>query len=316
MEEWLKIVLYIVGALLALGVVFAIFCLFFISWRIYLGVLVRKNKEKWGRTCSAPDDPGMVEMWDIGLAWGKKNFESMKVVSIQNDGLKLVGEFFDFGYTRTAFIVQGRSECCKYSYFYAEPYQKAGYNILVIDTRAHGMSEGKYNTAGVKESQDVLAWCRFLHDELNQTSIVIHSICVGGSATTIAVTDPNCPEYIDKVIFDGLFATFVDSFARHMKEQGHGKSPIYYMIWFWFRIFGKCSVRKSAPIKYIDKLNKPVLFLYGKEDIFSIPKKSQLLFEKCGSEHKVIHWFEHGAHSRIRLVNPEEYDTAIINFVK
>lgn len=316
MEEWLKILLYVVGGLVAGGILFSIFVLFWISWRIYLGVLVRKNKEKWGRSVSAPDDPGICEMWDIGLAWGKKNFDKMKVVTIHNDGLKLVGEFFDFGYDRTAFIVQGRSECCKYSYFYAEPYQKAGYNILVIDTRAHGLSDGKYNTAGIKESQDILAWSKYLHDELDQNSVLIHSICVGGSAVTLAAVDPKCPDYIDKFAFDGLFATFIDSFARHMKEQGHGRSPIFYMIWFWFRVKGKCSVRKAAPIKYIGNIRKPVLFLYGKEDLFSIPVKSQLIYDKCGSEHKEIHWFEHGAHSRIRLVNPEEYDEAVIKFAK
>lgn len=316
MENW-QLILIIIGAvLIGLGIIFSIFVLFFISWRIYLGVLVRNKKEKWARGCSAPEDPSMVEMWDKGLVWGRENKDFMKVVSITNDGLKLAGEFFDFGNERTVLIIQGRSECCKYSYFYAMPYREAGYNVLVIDTRAHGMSEGKYNTAGVKESGDILAWCRYLHDELNQNSIILHSICVGGCGAVLALTRQDCPEYIHKAIFDGLFITFVESFATHMKEQGHGKSPIFYMVWFWFRVKGGVSVRKAMPIKQIDKLRIPVLFLYGREDKYSLPAKSQILFDKCGSPEKQIKWFEHGAHSRLRLVNTKDYDAAVSNFVK
>ena len=69
-------------------------------------------------------------------------------------------------------------------------------------------------------------------------------------------------------------------------------------------------------IKVIDKVRLPVLFLYGKEDKYSLPEKSQILFDKCGSPNKQIVWFEHGAHSRLRLVNTEAYDKAVTNFVK
>ena len=312
----MEIFLIILAIVLGLGAAFGIFALFFVSYRIYRGVLIRTSKDKWGRSVSEPSDPQMCQMWDLGLEWGKKNRDFMKVVSIHNDGLKLVGEYYDFGFERTVIIVQGRSECCKYSYFYAMPYRNAGYNVLVIDTRAHGLSEGKYNTAGVKESKDLLAWARYVHDELNQVSIIFHSICVGGCSVTLAVTSEECPDYIEKLVIDGLFVTFVESFATHMQEKGHSKSPIFWMIWFWFRILGGVSVRKAAPIKVIDKVRLPVLFLYGKEDKYSLPEKSQILFDKCGSPNKNIVWFEHGAHSRLRLVNTEDYDKAVTNFVK
>lgn len=315
METWVKILIIVGSIVVGLGIIFSIFCLFFISYRIYRGVLIRVNKEKWTRTCSAPEDPTMVEMWDKGLVWGEENKQYMKVVRIQNEGLNLVGEFFDFGYDKSVIIVAGRTECCKYSYFYAMPYKDAGYNVLVFDTRAHGWSDGKYNTAGIKESGDLLAWMKYLHDELNQNHIITHSICVGGSACMIAATREDTPSYYEKCIFDGLFISFVESFATHMKEQGHGKSPIFYMVWFWFRVKSGVSVKLARPIKYIEKLNKPVLFLHGKEDIFSLPEKSSKMFGMCKSDKTVV-WFEHGAHSRLRLVNPDEYDAAIKRFIK
>lgn len=316
MAPW-QLALIIIGSIIiGSGVLFSIFCLFYISWRVYSAVLIRTKNEKWGRSCSAPEDPSMVEMWDKGLEWGKKYKENIKEVGITNDGFKLVGEFFDFGNDKAVLILAGRTECCMYSYFYAEPYRKAGYNVLVIDTRSHGLSEGKYNTAGILESSDITAWVKFLHDELNQKSVVIHAICVGGCGTVIAASKPDFPTYVEKLVFDGLFISFEDSFATHMKDEGHGKSPIFYMIWFWFRIKTGCSVRDAVPYKFVDKIKIPVLFIHGKEDKFSLPNKSAKLFEKCASEHKVVKWFEHGAHSRLRLVNTEEYDQTVIDFIK
>jgi len=316
MELWQIILLIVLAVIVGSGILFSIFCLFYISWRVYSGVLIRTKPEKWGRSCSAPKDPSMVEMWEKGLVWGEKYKENKREVGITNDGFKLVGEFFDFGFNRAVLILAGRTECCMYSYFYAEPYRAAGYNVLVIDTRSHGLSEGKYNTAGILESRDIIAWVKFLHDELKQESVVTHAICVGGSGAIIAATSEQRPSYWTKLVFDGLFISFEDSFATHMKDEGHGKSPIFYMIWFWFKIKTGCSVNDAVPYKYADKINMPVLFLHGKEDKFSLPNKSQKLFDKCTYEQKQVKWFEHGAHSRLRLINEKEYDETVINFVK
>ena len=74
------------------------------------------------------------------------------------DGLKLIAEYYDFGFDKTAIIMPGRRECLIYSYFYAFPYKDAGVNVLVIDQRAHGLSEGKYSTCGIFEAKDVIDW--------------------------------------------------------------------------------------------------------------------------------------------------------------
>ena len=76
------------------------------------------------------------------------------------------------------------------------------------------------------------------------------------------------------------------------------------------------DVNAIAPIKLIDKVTIPVLFLYGEKDIFSRPDKSKILIEKCGSKNKEVEWFKEGAHSHLRYTNPEQYDAAIARFVE
>ena len=59
----------------------------------------------------------------------------------------------------------------------------------------------------------------------------------------------------------------------------------------------------------------PILFLFGKKDIFSVPAKSQKLFDACASEDKKLVWFEVGGHSHLRINNLEKYDKEIKEFI-
>ena len=40
-----------------------------------------------------------------------------------------------------------------------------------------------------------------------------------------------------------------------------------------------------------------------------------LLVASCGSKNKKFVWFEHGAHSHLRIVNPEKYDSEVTAFI-
>ena len=113
-------------------------------------------------------------MFDLGMDWARENEARKRPVSIENEGLKLAGEYFDFGHKRCAIIFPGRTESLCYSYYFAQPYAEAGCNILVVDSRAHGLSEGKYNYCGTREWSDVIAWSRFAHDRLQRRGAARH----------------------------------------------------------------------------------------------------------------------------------------------
>lgn len=75
------------------------------------------------------------------------------------------------------------------------------------------------------------------------------------------------------------------------------------------------NVYRRKPIRAVKKMHQKALFLFGKEDVFSIPVKSRKLFDACASQEKKLVWFEHGSHSHLRLNNVETYDNAIVEFV-
>ncbi len=287
-----------------------------IARRVYQQQLVRTSSDKWGRVCSAPENEEQLEMWNMGNAWADENREYVREVQIENEGLQLYGEYFDRGAKRCVVILPGRCECLRYSYFYAKPYFDSGMNVLVIDTRAHGMSGGTHNTIGVAESRDLNAWIRYICSEFNQEEIYLHGICIGTSSAMLAMTAKDAPAQIKALVADGCFVSFRETFKRHMVADKRPLFPVLDLVMHQIRKNTGTNVMKIAPIKLVKKIDQRVLFLFGEKDIFSVPEMSRKLFNACASNDKKLVWFPKGGHSHIRLNNIEDYDNAIKAFVK
>ena len=309
---------WIIGAvafLLISGLVVMLIKTVPISKRVYRQTLVRTEPEKWGHSCSAPEHPEQIAMWNEGCRWAEEYKDHIKELHCENDGLKLYGQYFDFGSDRCAVILPGRCECHKYSYYFAEPYRASGMNVLVIDSRCHGASDGKYCTIGVKESQDLRVWIDILTKELHNRTIWLHSICVGSSTGLLLLAKKDCPKEIAGIVMEGCFTTFRETFKQHMIYDHRPLFPVLDLVMFQIYRHTGTNVLKDSPLRCLKKIQKPVLMLNGKEDVFSLPAKSQMLFDSIASKEKKIVWFEHGSHSHLRLNNVEQYDNCIAEFI-
>ena len=282
---------------------------------LYTALLVRTKPEKWGRECSLPEDGEYKRMFDIGIAWNDVRKSRSREVTITSDGFRLVGEYFDFGGKTAAIIIPGRMESLLYSYYFAEPYRAAGCNVLVIDNRSHGLSEGRRCSLGYKEYRDLIGWSRLLTEELGNERVVLHGICIGSSAALFALTSPDCPDGLAGMVADGMYPTFFESFKNHMIEDRRPLFPLLYETMLYIRVFSGANVVTDGPIKRIDRLTKPILFLHSREDVYSLPKEAERLYGLCRADKELV-WFDRGAHSRLRINAPEKYDAAIKSFIE
>ena len=281
---------------------------------LYLKLLVRTSKKKWTRDCSEKKDKEQIEMFEKGLQWEDENKNFKQEVSINNEGYNLYGEFFNFGFDKAVIIISGRSEGCKYSYYFAKPYKDLGYNVLVIDNRCHGLSDGKYLTFGLKEYSDILAWGKLLKETYSVKSILLHGICIGSATALYALISENVPEYYNGMIAEGMYSTFYDSFKNHIIEKKHKTFPVLSEVFFMVKHISKVDAKNYGPIYCINKLRKPILFLHSKQDKFSLPQEIDRVYNLCVAPKKIV-WFDKGAHSHIRINNEQAYDQAVIDFV-
>lgn len=307
---WLPLLIKIILFLLLSG----LFFLLLLPFVIYRILLVRTNSGKWGRECSIKDDPEQKDMYAQGEAWAAQYAAQRTEERIVSDGFHLVGEYYDFGFDKAVIIIPGRMEACRYSCYFAEPYRKIGYNVLTIDNRSHGFSEGKYNNLGYREWVDILVWSRFLHEEKACKSVICHGICIGSATALYALVSPQCPDYLDGLVADGMFPTFRESFKNHLIEDHRPQFPTVLLVMALISPHAHANAFSDGPIRRIKQLQKPILFLYSLEDLYSLPEKGQLLYDLCPAEKQLV-WFEKGVHSHLRINAPEKYDQAVAAFV-
>lgn len=303
--------------LMALAAVIFVFIVpvLIMSFVLYSILLLRNKPDKWGRVCSFPEDPEYKTMYEKGLVWGEENKDKKSPVEIKSGKYRLVGEYFDFGSDKAVIIIAGRTECCYYSYYFAKPYKESGYNVLVIDNRAHGLSDGKICSLGYKEYKDITEWAKMLHGMGNK-SVILHGICIGASTALFTLTAKDCPDYITAMVSDGMYVNFYESFKNHMTEKKKPNFPITYGVMTHIFFISGANVVTDGPLKRMPKMKKPILFMQSKEDTYSMPELAKKLYAACPAENKKLVYFDHGAHSRIRINDEKGYDDTVKEFLK
>lgn len=318
MEDW-AIALIVVGGiilLLLLGVVLPMLIITLpIAEKLYK-VQWTRGEHAFERGCSDASFDYHLDMFNQGMKWREENFQHKIDVEVTSLDTKLVGEYFDFGFKKSVILMPGRTETCYYACYYAETFKKAGFNILTIDPRAHGLSEGKLLTLGKLEGIDLIEWSKLLHDRFGVKSIVLYGLCGGGTASCVALTNPNCPDYIKGFISDGMFYSFFNVYRRHIIDEKH---PVYPVIW---EVLGKIKHRngvnpyKVTPKNLIDKVKVPTLFLTGELDKFAVPSEATKLYNLSGAKFKNLVLIKNARHSHLRYDNTLDYENAVIPFLE
>lgn len=310
----MELFLYIILGLIAAFLLFYVLPNLVISVAMFYILLVRTSKKKWSRSVSW-DNEEQKKMFSEGEKWALGNEKFRKRITIKNKRFSLVGEYFDFGFKKAVIIVPGRMETCTYSCYFAEPYKKAGYNVLAIDNRAHGLSDGKYDTLGLKEYSDIIAWANCLHDDYGNEKIWCHGICIGSATCINAFVDTKAPDCLEGLTSDGVYLHFGDMLKRQIITRGHKPHPSLEIVLALIAMHAGKNPIKNGPIYKIDKMKKPMLFIYSKQDVLSDPENCRKLYEKCGGKKKLV-WFDKGIHSHIRINDEKGYDAAITDFLK
>ena len=304
-----------------LGVIVVILPCFFmlrytmkISRDLFLDLFVRTEKTKWSRECSAPEIEEHYGMYKDGVEWACTVMSNMRELTVENDGLKLYGEYYDFGYDKAVIIIPGRNEGLRYSYYFAMPYPKAGYNVLVIDIRAHGNSEGKYDTLGWDEKGDMIKWIELL-SENGVKKVILHGLCIGAATSIYTAAAENCPKELAALILEGPYTSFYDILKQRMKTQKKPVFPVRNELRYIIKKNYGYDIKKQSPLNFADKVKIPTLFICGRRDVSSVPEKCEMLYKSIGSQKKKLVWFSRGAHSHLRVNNLPYYDREIIDFL-
>ena len=138
------------------------------------------------------------------------------------DGLKLHGTFFPREGKKTVICFHGYTSKGMSDYVGLSGYYlPRGYNLLLIDERAHGESEGTYIGFGALDRKDGLCWIRYVQERLGEDcEIWLHGMSMG-AATVVMMSGLELPACVKGIISDCAFTCAWDVFDHVLRTMYH-----------------------------------------------------------------------------------------------
>ena len=188
-----------------------------------------------------------------------------------------------------------------------------GRNVLIIDQRAAGRSEGHIITFGVKEHLDVADWVDFICDRFGPEQEIILTGISMGAATVMMASQLPLPENVVGVLADCGFTSAPDIIKKVLRQLYLPVRLFYPLIRLGARLYGGFDPEDSQPIEAVKNARVPVIFIHGEGDDFVPCEMSRRCHEACSSR-KALLTVPGAGHGLAYPVAPEEYLAALDEF--
>ena len=217
-------------------------------------------------------------------------------------------------------LVHGVSICYVGSLKYFDIFYKNGFNVLIVNQRRHGKSEGKYSTYGFYEKYDVNMWIEYLKSRFGNDIILgLHGESMG--AGTVMETIP-INNSIKFVIEDCGYSNFHELIGFQITHAYKNKlvrkilRPSLIFANFFMKTKAKFSMKKIVPIDIVSSTSLPMMFIHGKEDYFVPWYMAVDLYKAKTKGYKELYLVEGAKHAEALEVNKILYEKKIMTFIE
>lgn len=189
-----------------------------------------------------------------------------------------------------------------------------GRNVLIVDHRASGTSDGRVITFGIKEHIDCLKWIDFAIDHFgNDVRLIITGISMG-AATVMMAAGEKLPKNVICALADCGYNTAKEIICKVIDEMKLPSKLIYPFVRLGAIIFGGFDPDSNSPEKALKNSNVPVIFIHGNNDAFVPCDMSRRLYEICTSKKKKFVTIDGAGHGLAYPVNKEKYVESLREF--
>jgi fermentation-respiration switch protein FrsA (DUF1100 family) len=191
----------------------------------------------------------------------------------------------------------------------------AGHNVLVVDNRASGNSQGHIITFGIKEHKDCLKWIDLVIKEKGENVKIILSGISMGASTVLMASGYDLPKNVIGVIADCGYTAPSKIIKTVIKKIHLPEWLIYPFIWLGARVFGGFDLNSISPEEMVAKSTLPTIFFHGDKDDFVPLEMSKRNYEACTARKNLV-IIEGAGHGLAFPVAQEKYVNEIKEFFK
>lgn len=274
----------------------------------------KNDRDRIPSTSGELYDPYRARMKEV---WDQLNARSFETVTIRSrDGLTLSGRYYhvkdgaplDIGFhgyrSHPLTDFSGGSELIF----------DMGHNLLLIDQRSHGKSEGNTICFGIRERWDVLSWAEYAVSRFgSDIPILLYGISMGG-ATVLMASELPLPANVKAIVSDCPYACVEDIILDVGRKMHYPSWLIRPFLHMGARIYGGFRLNETDAVKAVKNTKVPILIIHGESDGFvpcHMSEKVQLANPKMvqritfpGADHGISY-----------LVDTQRYADAVRRFV-
>ena len=200
-------------------------------------------------------------------------------------------------------------------YQYVPIFLQEGYNILVIDMRSHGESDGVYASYGYHESNDLDLWVEWIKRRKGvDASIGLFGQSMG--AATVMLYGARHPDKIRFIIEDCGYTDAREIIKYQLKQAKIPKVPFYTIIRRMAKRRFCLDIDSIIKEDELALCNVPTLFIHGKEDKLVPFVMSESLYNKKQGELDQLYLVEGADHMMSCVTNKTVYQEKIHDFLK
>ena len=184
--------------------------------------------------------------------------------------------------TQTLIFLHGFTENRSFGLNYLDIYGNAGFNVLLIDSRAHGDSGGSSVTWGNYEKYDVEQWVNWVAQKHPDGIIGIHGVSMGASTALLHAELNEKNKRVAFYIADSAYSDF-ETLLELQTQRYFPNILVPKMLLQYANVAAYINARftfyQASPIYAVRNVTTPILYMHGEDDKIIPVYMSQALYQ-------------------------------------
>lgn len=234
------------------------------------------------------------------------------------DGLQLNGKYFVVSDSTECAIIfpHGWGALWADMLKYTKATEDCECNLVFYDHRVHGASEGKYATAGIKESKDLWTVTDWTKEQFNLADNQIGWIGSSWGAATSIIAGAE-PRDVGFILADAPYQDWYSAiFERGIKDYGSGVKLLSAGVMQVVNMRAGVDSKEASPRDKVSNVTEPLLLIHSEGDQATNSQQSINISKNMSPRNSEFHHTQWGNdHVQDVVNNGEEFKEITVNFL-
>ncbi|MDF2874099.1 MAG: hypothetical protein K0R22_782 [Sporomusa sp.] len=254
------------------------------------------------------------------LEFGKLEKQWQNIVIESRFGYPLQGTYITNPQAtdNTLIFLHGFTESRLVGLNYLNIYLNAGFNILLVDSRAHGESGGNSVTWGNYEKYDLDRWVDWVQQRFPEGTIGVHGISMGAATALMHAELNEANKRVAFYIADSSYSDFETLLMLQMKQRLHLPGMVLPKLLLQYAnviayLNSRFTFYQASPVRAVRNVTTPILYIHGEADKL-VPADMSLELYNATKGPRQIYTFPNADHVSAIFDDRYRYGRVVQNF--